>query len=253
MTSLDKAGRTAAANMDSHCRSDSSAIAGSIEEHPNMMRQMSCDDDVALSYHDCLLRNSDVKLLNGPYWLNDAVIGFYFEYLEKSIETECQYQIKFASPELTQLLKMLESNDYPAILNSTITNETDFIFFPLNNCDKVDDVGGSHWSLLIYSRAEKSCFHFDSFHGSNDTQAKIFAGKIMQYLLDMKSTNYKEISCPQQNNSYDCGIFVLCYAKIVLQHLKSHSKVEGCDLREVKSMANTKRSELLEIIKKLNK
>lgn len=36
-------------------------------------------DDVVLSFNDSLVRQSDVKLLDGPYWLNDILIGFCFE------------------------------------------------------------------------------------------------------------------------------------------------------------------------------
>ena len=34
---------------------------------------------VVLSFHDCLLRESDVNLLDEPYWLNDKIIEFAYE------------------------------------------------------------------------------------------------------------------------------------------------------------------------------
>lgn len=34
------------------------------------------DDDRVLSFNDVLLRRSDVKLLQGPHWLNDQVLFF---------------------------------------------------------------------------------------------------------------------------------------------------------------------------------
>ena len=36
-------------------------------------------DEIVLSFHDSLLRRSDVSLLTDCGWLNDRVIGFYFE------------------------------------------------------------------------------------------------------------------------------------------------------------------------------
>ena len=36
-------------------------------------------EEVILSFHDSLLRRSDVELLRGRGWLNDRLIGFYFE------------------------------------------------------------------------------------------------------------------------------------------------------------------------------
>ena len=39
------------------------------------------DDAVVLDYYDCLLRNSDLILLNESHWINDNLIGFAFEYV----------------------------------------------------------------------------------------------------------------------------------------------------------------------------
>jgi len=35
--------------------------------------------ETVLSYHDSLLKKSDVDLLEGAGWLNDKILGFYFE------------------------------------------------------------------------------------------------------------------------------------------------------------------------------
>jgi sentrin-specific protease 8 len=37
------------------------------------------EDEVVVDYHDCLLRKSDVELLNDSQWLNDNIIAFAFE------------------------------------------------------------------------------------------------------------------------------------------------------------------------------
>lgn len=41
--------------------------------------EMSAADRRVLSYHDSLLKDSDLALLGGSNWLNDKIIGFYFE------------------------------------------------------------------------------------------------------------------------------------------------------------------------------
>ena len=38
-------------------------------------------DAVVLDYYDCLLRSSDLMLLNESQWINDNLIGFAFEYV----------------------------------------------------------------------------------------------------------------------------------------------------------------------------
>lgn len=36
-------------------------------------------DEIAVSFHDSLLRKSDLRLLEEGRWLNDRLIGFMFE------------------------------------------------------------------------------------------------------------------------------------------------------------------------------
>ena len=42
-------------------------------------------DNIVNSIGDAVVYESDVKLLEGPYWLSDRIIGYYFEYLHKNI------------------------------------------------------------------------------------------------------------------------------------------------------------------------
>jgi len=37
-----------------------------------------------LSYYDVIVRESDLHLLQGPHWLNDVIIDFYFEWLSRT-------------------------------------------------------------------------------------------------------------------------------------------------------------------------
>ena len=62
-------------------------------------------DPVVISYHDSLLRESDLELLGGRNWLNDALIAFWFEYLQRNLHSE-QSKLLCISPEVTQLLKL---------------------------------------------------------------------------------------------------------------------------------------------------
>lgn len=141
-------------------------------------------NDTVLSYYDCLLRSDDVDLLRGPYWLNDAIIGFYFEFLERHYDASNPKKLLFVSPELTQLLKLTEPSDYSILLDPLNATQNAFVFFPLNNCDKRDAAGGSHWSLMVFSRDERTSFHFDSSKGFNRAIAREFSKNIANYLLD---------------------------------------------------------------------
>ncbi len=66
-------------------------------------------DPVVASLGDSLLRQSDVDLLRGPYWLNDRIISFYFEHLHRS-RFEASDRVAFLSPEVSQFLKLVGSS-----------------------------------------------------------------------------------------------------------------------------------------------
>ncbi|CAK9826586.1 Sentrin-specific protease 8 [Anthophora retusa] len=208
---------------------------------------------IVLSYYDCLLRASDLTLLQGTHWLNDIIIGFYFEYLDKKFNKNERSELYFISPELTQLLKMTDSSQYSQFLDPVKISECKCILFPLNNCDKKDAAGGSHWSLLVYSKQDRRCYHFDSSNGGNDGIASEFAKKIMSYILNENEPNNKliKLDCPQQDNCYDCGVYVLCFADVITENIIKHGRVDGDDYSQVKKLVCTKRTELLNLINEL--
>lgn len=207
-------------------------------------------DKIILSYHDCLLRKSDVDLLSEPNWINDALIGFYLEYLGKTLKLPNFAKILYSSPELTQLLKMTDSTEVSFFLDPLNASQKNFIFFPLNNCERRNSIGGSHWSLLVFSKMENTYFHFDSLSKSNEIIARNFTRNLDKYLIADKGT-FVEVNCPQQENCYDCGIFVMCITDILTEHVTKHSKVKGCDFESVKRLVAEKRKSLRELINSL--
>lgn len=212
------------------------------------------EDSVELSYHDCLLRKHDVDLLRGSHWLNDALIGFYFEYLQHKHDDsrEGKTEIRFISPELTQLLKLTEPQDYSAFFEPLNAKECNYLLFPLNDCESRDAAGGTHWSLLVFSKKEETSFHLDSCRGVNRKSASQFANKIMHYFFGSKNKNFVEIPhCPQQDNGYDCGLFTLCFADVVLRQIGKDHEIQKCKFDGVRSLVRTKRNELLDLIHEL--
>ncbi|XP_053972777.1 sentrin-specific protease 8-like [Hylaeus anthracinus] len=210
-------------------------------------------DEIVLSYYDCLLRARDVALLQGSHWLNDVVIGFYFEYLDAKYNTSEKKEMYFMSPELTQLLKMTDPSEYSILLDHASVSECKCIFFPLNNCDSRDTAGGSHWSLLVYCKADKMCYHFDSSKGYNNNIASKFAKNITNFVLNKDKSNKKfvEADCPQQDNPYDCGVYVLCLTDVVAENVSKTGRVDGYDYDQAKQLTRTKRAELLHLINEL--
>lgn len=208
-------------------------------------------DKVVLSYHESLLRESDLEILRGPRWLNDILISFYFEYLE-SEKFKCHPFLLFISPEVTQCIKISSVNEIQIFLNPLNASNKDFIFFALNDNIHTESSGGSHWSLLVFSRPEKTLFHFDSHFGSNYNQAKDFGLKLLNYFDIIPNGRLVESDCLQQSNGYDCGVHVLCNVEHIAKYAVLKRKISGCGMVDAHKVLN-KRTELLDLIKKLKK
>lgn len=205
------------------------------------------ENKVVLSFHETLLRNSDVDLLRGPYWLNDQIISFYFEYLENVIYPD-EKNFLFVSPEVTQCIKIVPSNEVDVFLTPLNAHEKNYIFFPLNDND-IDSAGGSHWSLCVYSKRQKQFFHYDSSNVANSTNCRHFVYGIRSS-LNCSQVQLTNVHCLQQTNGYDCGIHVICMTEQLCEHIRRTGHIEGVPLLS-SSTVETSRRRILSIIQDL--
>lgn len=110
-------------------------------------------DPILVSYHDSIVRLSNLRTLDDSNWLDDNIITFAFEYLQYESEyTKNNDNLyAFVTPPVVQLVKM--SDDYFAeqVLQSIGFLDKRFLILPINNNTQVTVFGGSHWSLLILS------------------------------------------------------------------------------------------------------
>ncbi|XP_062559368.1 sentrin-specific protease 8-like [Armigeres subalbatus] len=202
-------------------------------------------DQVALSFHESCLRLSDVDLLKGPFWLNDQIISFYFEYLEKLIFKD-EEDLLFVSPEVTHCIRMVSEEEVGVFLEPLRAAERSFIFFALNDNQIADQAGGSHWSLLVFSRPEMVFYHFDSSHNSNSDICRQFVASLKRALKCPKA-QLRTGDCLQQSNGYDCGVHVLCTVDKVTQQIRKSGRIEGVKSARY-DVIRAKREEILNII-----
>ncbi|XP_042331775.1 sentrin-specific protease 8 [Sceloporus undulatus] len=174
-------------------------------------------DPVVLSYMDSLLRQSDVLLLDPPCWLNDHIIGFAFEYFASDQFQDFSDQVCFVSPEVTQFIKCTTSQEELALFLEPLNLPNKKVVFLAINDNSSQAAGGTHWSLLVYFQ-EKNCFaHYDSHTRSNSAHARRVAGKLELFLGKRGKVAFVEEEAPAQQNSYDCGMYVICNTEALCQ------------------------------------
>lgn len=228
-------------------------------------------DKIVLSYGDCLLRTRDVNLLKPPNWLNDALIGFAFEYLFNQLTDDLKEAVALISPEVTHFIKLSTSPDddnddevsipLEMFLEPLLLETKRFVLMAINDQTDSDAPGGTHWSLLVYARSADVFVHFDSA-SSNSADASRVAERVSPFLRSRSpmssSSSVRVIDSPnalKQSNGFDCGMFVICHAERLIDALLKEDEdvdvdVATLDFPDMKTMKE-KRKEWMEMIYEL--
>jgi sentrin-specific protease 8 len=180
-------------------------------------------DDILVNWRDCLIRESDARLLEPGEWINDALIDFLIQYHAFKCGLDDVVVIDCAA---VQLIKMTPDIDILKSSFASMFTTSTFIIVPLNNNDSVS-AGGSHWSLLVFSKLSREFVHFDTMSPQNAGVAKQMATKISKIMGSSSSDdNYalKEGATPQQRNTFDCGMFAIMIAQHLLAKWRTGSR-----------------------------
>lgn len=234
-------------------------------------------DEEVLIYDSVVLRRSDLALLEGPFYLNDRILEFFFSYLSLLHPSE---DIHFVTPSISYWLT--NSKDFES-LKAFVEPLKPFkvvIFTVNNNNDMSKTDGGTHWSLLVYYKDANTFVHYDSIQclngryamklyeavkghvSSRDTDSRLedldrIQNKKRRFAMAAMYPCFREYSTPQQNNYYDCGLYVMAIARVIccwgVNTLKKNDEILFPDiLKNVdNSVVSTMRIEVLNIIKYL--
>ncbi|KAL7745696.1 hypothetical protein ACLKA6_009902 [Drosophila palustris] len=227
----------------SNSNSSSSSINVSVKK-PKASRA----DPILASLSKNAVRMSDVQLLHGPHWLNDAILNFYFAYLEE-VKYKSNVDFLFVTPELSQCMLYMDDKELHSLLvTQHKAIRKPFIFMAMNDTHSRDR-GGAHWTLLVASRPDKSFFHFDSYGGSNTDSSMELVNNIKD-VLDMRHARFRSMRCLQQSNDYDCGIHVICMADQLTDYVNRYDSVDGVQPLH-QDVIKAKRNQLIKLVASL--
>ncbi|KAG2212662.1 hypothetical protein INT47_000639 [Mucor saturninus] len=182
-------------------------------------------DNLILHYHDVVIRQSDLNTLAPGEWLNDTMLEFHMEFLERTFVPKDAHYL-FLRPGIVQLITFAEGdvmNLVPALPKDMDGYEA--IFIPVNDGDPAQANSGTHWSLLVYVRAVNSFYYYDTLRFNNLRNAEITCKRMQPLLRLDKSSQFIPATTPQQDNGSDCGVSVIAIIDYILhQLLKSREK-----------------------------
>ncbi|KAK5983419.1 CS domain-containing protein [Trichostrongylus colubriformis] len=201
-----------------------------------------------LSYGDVVLYASDLYTLNPGMWLNDNIISFACEYLMSKAAHEIKEQVAIVSAASCELIRY--SGDMEIVREIFFSLgffKKEKILFILNDRDDPTIVGGNHWSLLVFDRGNARFEYYDSMRPAKEAVARQLVNTIKP-ALDATEVSFVIVDCPQQRNSFDCGMYVIEFVRHELKLSK-----ESISLGISSNYIETERRHWQEIIISLSK
>ncbi|KAH7513368.1 hypothetical protein FEM48_Zijuj12G0192700 [Ziziphus jujuba var. spinosa] len=162
-----------------------------------------------------------LQCLRPGAWLNDEVINLYLELLKEREKRDPQKFLKCHFFNTFFYKKLISGNgyDYKSVRRWTTQRK---LGYGLIECDKifVPVHKEIHWCLAIINKKDKKFQYLDSLRGKDTRVMKILA---RYYVDEVKEKSGKDINVsswkqeyvedlPEQENGFDCGMFMIKYA-----------------------------------------
>lgn len=164
------------------------------------------------------MRESDIALLRGSNWLNDACINFCLLRLEAKMALPTTILLMDPAIVAFMRLQVEDEEEREQLARGIALSSRQWIVAPVSNQDSFQTLG-SHWSLLAYHIPSNSALHFDSSAGTNTRAAKSTAVCLQLLLKASAAPDTRHVSCPQQTDSYNCGVYAVLFAKTLATFL----------------------------------
>jgi len=165
------------------------------------------------------VRKSDLLCLEPNEYLNDTIIDFYLKYVFKELAIDNK-RFHFYSSYFLNTYKRKGIKHVCKWTKNINIFDMDFLIFPI--------VESSHWRLAIICQQEydeESCIILmDSLYNNDSPSSREYKKTLCKYLEEEWFEKYKiekifnltitVANVPTQNNSTDCGLFLLQYAML---------------------------------------
>ncbi|XP_010530649.1 PREDICTED: probable ubiquitin-like-specific protease 2A isoform X2 [Tarenaya hassleriana] len=196
-----------------------------------------------------LISKRDIDFLQPESFVNDTIIDFYIRYLKDQIQTEEQCRFHFFNCFFFRKLANIDRGSRSTSRGQEAFERVqkwtknvdlfgkDYIFIPVNF--------NLHWSLIVichlgeavhfkdveaHNAQRVPCIlHMDSIKGSHRGLKSIFPSYLAEEWKERHGNNKTDDSArilnlqfiplqvPQQQNSFDCGLFLLHYLELFLR------------------------------------
>jgi len=165
------------------------------------------------------LDECDIESIKERGWITDKIVKYVFNELQmKYINVRKSKNIMLVEPIIAQLIKSTSDEDTTEeTISGSGIRKADWVFFPLNN-NESDEVGGTHWSLLLYNKNVNTFYHYDPMKGMNGRSVDEIIKKLNKG--ENRKTIIYHMACTSQTNGFDCGIYTLMFSERILKNME---------------------------------
>ena len=209
---------------------------------------------VVVHYKSAHLTQEDIDSCDDGEWISDQVINLYFEYLTNE---KAKKEIVLMDPaSVALMLHRNNAKEVFEIFEPLKLHEAELIWWPIND-SKVsgnwarryipffnklfpdEDEEGTHWALLVYVKSADKFYYFDS--SGFEIKNAFKAATKLRCLVDQnkdnngikkKSSEVEIVDTPQQNNTWDWGVFVMSITEYLIK-LHMQQKLIEVDIWDV--------------------
>ncbi|ARS65977.1 Ulp1 family isopeptidase [Sinorhizobium meliloti] len=166
-------------------------------------------------------------------WVYDQHIARDFNLLSRELQRNnpaLAARTRLATPAMVQYLRMYPDAEITSMFSNEygVDDAADYVFIPVSNIQGAEADGGTHWSLLLLFRSDRSlrpaAAHFDSSNHANMDSARQIAG-IMGV-----TAGVTPVKTSQQGNGRDCGVYLLEAARALIEQLAQGQQMDTSNL-----------------------
>ncbi|KAL6847100.1 hypothetical protein ACP4OV_022953 [Aristida adscensionis] len=205
------------------------AVANAATSRPSYCAQKNTQISSSVS-----LNHIDIDSLRPGEFITDNVISMEFGNLNDDLVGRGVSNIQLVDPAVTFLM-CNDPEDKAGSARTLKIKPGQLLLFPLNDNEDVSKAnGGKHWSLLVLDlRAlhNPRFLHYDSAGGANIQSAHRLINTLRPMLPD--DINIIEAGTPQQENLYDCGLYVIAISAAICRWAMFHAEANSVAGEEV--------------------
>ncbi|XP_071167747.1 sentrin-specific protease 1-like [Mytilus edulis] len=174
------------------------------------------------------LRKNDVLSIVGRNWLTDQVVNAMFLKM-------CNQNRRMFFKDTFFLLEV-DKRGLQLMRRIPDVREKYLVFFPIHTLN--------HWSLIVVNVRQKTISYLDSMENFEPRPLKVISDFMEQNGISVSRDKELETNIPRQQNAGDCGVFVIRYAKCL---------IEAGDIKRLKVNGDMARKEIVCSLGMMNK